>query len=370
MLLENQFTNNPQNASARSVSETCLYKSHHSHQMKALRAVNNNIEPYSEVSLRSTSHRDISQKYIDFLFDASMGLVSHAPELCPDGTGGTYFLKNSHNKTVAVFKPREEDPLSQLNPKRKDVDSPLHLKGIRPGEGVLREVLAYQLAPELFHVPETYIIDVSHNAFHDPSKPRSSLKRRRGSLQKFIPGVESAEDVGSSLFSVQDVQSIALLDIIMVNCDRNGGNILVKPGSFQLVPIDHSFSLPDYQNLLDLQWFEWLNYRQSKQPLIESLQEFVKNIDINLWVEKARNLRIRPDCILTMKLAHAFLVKALSFGKTLFEIGKLMCSPNPKIPSVFVQLVSRAQTKSMTHQEILQRFALSVSEHFSSQCNL
>lgn len=369
MLLENQFVNNPHNASARSVSETSLYKLHHNHHgNNHFHTVNNNcnIETLSEFSLR-TSHWDISQKHIDFLVDASLGLVSHAPELCPDGTGGTYFLKNSQNKTVAVFKPREEDPLSRLNPKRKDSDSPLHLKGIRPGEGVLREVLASQLAPELFSVPETYIIDVNHTAFHDPSKPRSQLKRRRGSLQKFIPGATTAEEVGSGLFSLQDVQSIALLDILMVNCDRNGGNILVMPGSNKLVPIDHSFSLPDYQNLLDLQWFEWMNYRQSKQSLSDSLQEFVKNIDINRWVRKAKDLHIRPDCIMTMRLAHAFLVKALSFGKTLFEIGKLMCSPNPKNPSLFVQLVSRAQVKSTTYQELLQRFGILVSDYFSLQ---
>jgi len=194
------------------------------------------------------------------------------------------------------------------------------------------------------------------------------LKRRRGSLQKFIPGAVTADEVGSSLFSLQDVQSIALLDILMVNCDRNGGNILVKPGSNQLVPIDHSFSLPDYQNLLDLQWFEWMNYRQSKQPLSDSLQEFVKNIDISLWIEKAKALHIRSDCIMTMKLAHAFLVKALSFGKTLFEIGQLMCSPNPKNPSKFVQLVSRAQSKTVTQQELFQQFVLSVSDYFSLQC--
>lgn len=392
MLLENLFLNNPQNASARSVSETSLYKYHHDHNVKALRgAANNNnnnpnnlnnpnnpknnlrrynnynnIELFSEASLRSTSHWDISRKHkADFLIEASLGLISHAPELCPDGTGGTYFLKDSHNKTVAVFKPREEDPLCRLNPKHKDLDSPLHLKGIRPGEGVLREVLAYQLAPEVFRVPETHTIDMSHTVFHDPSKPRSSVKRRRGSLQKFISGAVTAEEVGSSLFSTLDVQSIALLDILMVNCDRNGGNILVKPGSYRLVPIDHSFSLPDYHNLLDLQWFEWMNYRQSKEPLVDSLQEFVKNIDIHLWVEKARDLHIRPDCIITMRLAHAFLIKGLSFGKTLFEIGKLMCSPNPKNPSVFVNLVARAQSKSLTHQELLQRFVLSVSEYFS-----
>jgi len=320
--------------------------------------------PQSTIGISMRTINTSFQTPPEFLTEAKLGLVTQTPELCADGTGGTYFLKNAQNKTVAVFKPQDEDPLSKLNPKRTETDAPLHFEGIQAGEGSLREVLAYQVAPEFFSVPETYWAEVCHVAFND-GQSKSTIKRKLGSLQKFLPSMSTSEDVGSSLFSIEDVQKIALLDILLVNCDRNGGNILVHPETHRLVPIDHSFSLPDYRNLRDLQWFEWMNYRQSRQPLTKSAEKFLKELDIQSWVEKATALKIREECILTMELAYIFLSKAISCGKTLYDVGRLMCSPNPRVASVFVNLVSDAASKSTSSADLLDYFVLLVNAHFS-----
>ena len=39
---------------------------------------------------------------------------------------------------------------------------------------------------------------------------------------------DNAGDYGSSLFSIEEVHKIAILDIRILNCDRNEENILVK----------------------------------------------------------------------------------------------------------------------------------------------
>lgn len=320
--------------------------------------------PQSTIGISMRTLNTSFQTPPDFLTEAKLGIVTQSPELCADGTGGTYFLKNVQNKTVAVFKPQDEDPLSKLNPKRTETEAPLHFEGIQAGEGSLREVLAYQVDPEFFAVPETYWAEVCHVAFND-GHSKSNIKRKLGSLQRFVPAMSTAEDVGSSLFSVEDVQKIAILDILLVNCDRNGGNILVHPETHRLVPIDHSFSLPDYFHVRDLRWFEWMNYRQSRQPLAKAVEKFLKELDIQSWVEKASALKIREECIVTMEMAHVFLTKALSCGKNLHEIGRLMCSPNPRVPSVFANLVADAASKSSSSKDVLDYFVMLVHSHFS-----
>ena len=61
---------------------------------------------------------------------------------------------------------------------------------------------------------------------------------------------DASYNYGSNLFEVEEVHKIAILDIRILNDDRNDENILLKRESndekkFQLIPIDHGLSLPD-----------------------------------------------------------------------------------------------------------------------------
>lgn len=59
--------------------------------------------------------------------------------------------------------------------------------------------------------------------------------------------------MGSNQFDIEEVHKIGILDIRIINCDRNEANILVKKlihketkkKFFKLIPIDHGLSLPD-----------------------------------------------------------------------------------------------------------------------------
>lgn len=252
----------------------------------------------------------------ELITESNNGLPSYEPKLCDEGTGGTYFLKTANNKNIAVFKPKDEDPLSANNPKQQVVSG---FSGLKAGDGIYREVLAHVIDPTI--VPKTLIAELKHPMF---------TSSKVGSLQEFVQNAEPSEEYGSSLFSVEDVHKIALLDIRIVNCDRNGENILVKRNknnnSYSLIPIDHAFSLPAYTAFDSLKHFEWMNYRQSKAPISQEMKNFILNIDIEKDLQKAKAIGIQREALITMKIAHIVLTRGVSANKTFFEIGKLLCS--------------------------------------------
>lgn len=196
---------------------------------------------------------------------------------------------------------------------------------VRVGEAAIREVAAYLLDHDHFaQVPHTVLVKFTHPIFHvqssKPSSPRpeqqeasdilsqaslessmslssliqakrvsldsnsgcrrqsidnSRVVTKLGSLQEFVLHDCDTSEMGPSLFSVQDVHRIAILDIRLFNTDRHAGNILVQrpkaTGSkfsalerlnqppCRLLPIDHGFCLPE---ALEPPFFEWLHWPQ------------------------------------------------------------------------------------------------------------
>lgn len=69
-----------------------------------------------------------------------------------------------------------------------------------------------------------------------------------GSLQKLVINNGSVDNISNTLFSIYEVQKIALLDLRILNDDRHEGNILFQRnhgGDIKLIPIDHGLSMPD-----------------------------------------------------------------------------------------------------------------------------
>lgn len=206
-----------------------------------------------------------------------------------DGTSGTYMLMNPSKQTVAIFKPIDEEAFTPNNPKGYPgkFGQTSFRKGILSGEGSIREVAASILDMEkgIFKVPETTFVEISHKAFtyndlsmgvnvdltskskirksiihnfllenimlsnhkeefstHKPYSEENSsiesklknysmnecfLRKKYGSLQKFVHKTEVAVNFCSDLFPTEEVHKIAVLDIRILNCDRNDENILV-----------------------------------------------------------------------------------------------------------------------------------------------
>jgi len=232
-------------------------------------------------------------------------------QLCSEGIGGTYFIQNEQGQKLAVFKPTDEEPGAEFNPKDPQ-PNPL----LPPGGGSIREVAAYILDNGFAGVPETYLISgIQHCAFNSP-QPKS------GSLQRYIENIEDHE-MSSSFFAVEDVHKMGILDIRLVNMDRNSENYLILNSvNPKLVPIDHSYILPPS---LSFVWFAWLYWKQAKQPFSKEHLNYIENLDIRRDSEILARLGFEPESIRTMKISTTLLkIAALKLGFNLFQIGSIL----------------------------------------------
>lgn len=68
-----------------------------------------------------------------------------------------------------------------------------------------------------------------NTCIHDNFKTieTTTMRKKYGSLQKFVHNTEVAVNFCSDLFSVEEVHKIGILDLRILNCDRNDENILV-----------------------------------------------------------------------------------------------------------------------------------------------
>jgi hypothetical protein len=74
---------------------------------------------------------------------------------------------------------------------------------------------------------------------------------------------------------------IGLLDVRILNKDRNSENILarrIERARYELFPIDHGYSLADDLYILE-EWIVWMGCPHSKKPFSPELLNFVRSID-------------------------------------------------------------------------------------------
>jgi len=249
------------------------------------------------------------------LVDLVRNLIGSNPDafqLCEEGTGGTYFVKDLAGRRVAVFKPIDEEPGASGNPKK------LVLDPILPsGGGAMREVAAFVVDKGRAGVPETVMLPNVHHRLWPSVKV--------GSVQQYVPHVAVAADMGSSLFSTDNVHAIGLLDIRLLNLDRNGENMLVvdEGNNLRLVPIDHSYILPP---TIANPVFEWHYWKQSKEPFSKETLKFIESIDIDEDAKTLRKIGLPEECIRTMKVTTLLLKRGAAHNLNLFQIATLMCA--------------------------------------------
>ncbi|KAL3138016.1 hypothetical protein ABBQ38_005252 [Trebouxia sp. C0009 RCD-2024] len=314
------------------------------------------------------------------------------PERAVEGLGGTYFFKDDLGNKVAIVKPCDEEPLAPNNPKGfvgRALGEPGLKPTVRVGEAAIREVAAYLLDHNHFaQVPHTVLVKFTHPIFHvQANKPASPcladaasfndndtqsaasldsalststtqliLARRAsmegssgralpckiGSLQQFVAHDCDTSEIGTSMFSLQDVHRIAILDIRLFNTDRHAGNILVqRPAGdtsrlsararlnqpqCRLLPIDHGFCLPE---ALEPPFFEWLHWPQAMMPFSEEELCYIEALDAQKDVELLqRELpSLRVESLRTLQVATALLKRCAAAGLNLFEIGTIVSRP-------------------------------------------
>lgn len=314
----------------------------------------NTDTPFAQlIGVDSEVEKDQEAIFQTWIEEISNGLQTHAPELSEDGVNGTYFLKNQEGNTVGVFKPLDEQGDHENNPKNgketvssdDDSQEPVDMSrhGISSSDTVYREVAAFLLDRKgFFGVPKTSLIVLRHPEMRDRltevTSPMVDLSKlpsniKLGSLQEYIENDGSSADFSPSLFPVDQVHKIGILDLMLFNTDRHSGNILLKKqdGAFKLIPIDHGFSLPES---LEGAWFDWLNWPQAKKPFDEHTKNFIEAINIEEETSMLKKcLGIEDKYLRTMKISTTWLQKAASRGLNLYQIAQVVCRQDMSEPS-------------------------------------
>jgi hypothetical protein len=288
------------------------------------------------------------------------------PTLVEDGLGGTYFINDENGRSIAVFKPRDEEALAPNNPKAHAgarLGAPGMKAGVLVGEAALNEYATYlldQWADPVLRagVCATGIVRFAHSMFFSAEEDQGSVfrqvKDKVGSFQLFADHECTAEDYSYSRFSGDAVHRIAMLDIRLCNTDRHTGNILVKQqrhldgDQLWLIPIDHGFALP--AEVGDAT-FDWVCWPQAKQPFSDVMRDAILAIDPDRD-EKALRFKlpaIREECLTTLRITTSLLKKGVQAGLTAFDIAGLMIRPYARqaelpAPSQLEEIFSQARS--------------------------
>eukprot|EP00560_Eucampia_antarctica_P004962 CAMPEP_0197833890 /NCGR_PEP_ID=MMETSP1437-20131217/20464_1 /TAXON_ID=49252 ORGANISM="Eucampia antarctica, Strain CCMP1452" /NCGR_SAMPLE_ID=MMETSP1437 /ASSEMBLY_ACC=CAM_ASM_001096 /LENGTH=715 /DNA_ID=CAMNT_0043438199 /DNA_START=462 /DNA_END=2609 /DNA_ORIENTATION=+ len=318
----------------------------------------------SLTSLNSSTAPDIciSSSTLDLTHKSLRSTVQQArrglalglkPALVLDGSGGSYFFRNARQSNVAIFKPADEEPYAENNPRGYVKSDQMSMRdGIQPGEACLREVAAYLIDHQGFSsVPMTTLVEARHPAFnHNGSMMKLTeggaslgnhalstaqlntnphkVQKKVGSFQAFVKAECSMDDLSPSMLSVEEVHKIAILDIRILNADRNSANLLVrrKPdNTLELVPIDHGYCL---RTVSDVCWFDWcwLDWPQLKEPLSKRSREYILKLDIEADARLLRErLHIPIEALDYFRATSRFLKAGVKAGMTLYDIAVICC---------------------------------------------
>jgi hypothetical protein len=265
-------------------------------------------------------------------------------QLIDEGMSGAYFCRDKKGKPVAVFKPRDEEPMSPNNPKslKGNIGDMSIKKGVLAGEQAIREVAAFALDRGHARVPPTIMVSMD-----------LAQATKTGSYQLYMDSLGPSGDMGSGMFDSRDAQAIAVLDMRLFNTDRHDGNILVQDesigGKKRLIPIDHGCCLPDSLNVCWYEW-TWLHWPQLKEPILPSVRDFILSVDVDLDAQTLRQMGIRLECIHTMTIASRFLQLCVQHkpSMTLADIGELMCRADSEVPSLLERLTAKARWQATT----------------------
>jgi hypothetical protein len=154
---------------------------------------------FASVHVLNENKRSHSESACEFIAKTEEGLMYHAPELCDEGVNGTYFIKDKDGSDLAIFKPKDEEGSSALNPKKEskssagygadeeegspDDNEESNEHGVLAGEAASREVAAYLLDREgKYDVPFTSMVEVSYSGFSSGAQvvhsPATGRKRQ------------------------------------------------------------------------------------------------------------------------------------------------------------------------------------------------
>ncbi len=268
-------------------------------EKKSLRAIIQGYEKATiyQIHLISLMEKIIKQRHKPLVNEAKQALKEgKAPVRPSHGASGSYFMPGVSRTITGVFKPYDEEIGAPNNPRRIDFRGYLGQKSghfqTAVGEGVLREVAAFEIdkALNLSLVPYTTCVDFEHPLFFNNAEGShlQASKKKIGSFQQFHAGFYHIYEISQKALegiTLDTLQRVVILDILLGNQDRNGSNLLTN--GRELVAIDHGFSLSASLVRVPL-LRSFRNLPQMRQPFLPFLQEKIQSLDCEKLIWKLR----------------------------------------------------------------------------------
>ncbi|CEO99284.1 unnamed protein product (mitochondrion) [Plasmodiophora brassicae] len=199
-------------------------------------------------------------------------------------------------------------------------------RGIRAGDTVLKEKLAYDLDKDHWAgVPETTLCTV-HVVVDECSCPTPIF----GSVQKFVTAASPfASPLLSFHYKVESVHRIGLLDIRLMNLDRHPGNLLASADG-ALTPIDHGFVLPVWYQLADVELC-WTSWPQAQVPFSTATRTYMTSLRPMDDVTDMAVQGLAFDSIITYLLGSTLIQTVLNAGDAIVlqDLGEYLRRPDP-----------------------------------------
>jgi hypothetical protein len=304
------------------------------------------------------------------------------PEPTPEGLSGSYFLKDRFRNRVAIFKPKMEEPFAPLNPKgiQAQLGTEVHPSGILSGSLYLREAAAFVVDSDgIFSVPETFLSVVEHPYFGQRRESMIKFKEsesnmsqlnelqsslfkaqnkncmRMGSVQKMIMNNGSISNISVSKLSAFEVQKIAILDMLILNADRNEGNILFKrqKNEIKLIPIDHGLSFGKTLKIRESE-VVWSSFPQIQSPLVPELVDYLNDLNpVSIAMRLKKTLSIDQKSLDLSILMGIFLKMCTKEKLTIAEMVELYYRKDDEKKSPLEKIINNVEfmTQQMRQNE-------------------
>lgn len=145
-----------------------------------------------------------------------------------------------------------------------------------------------------------------------------------GLIENNIQNLQFQMEMGSDRDSDYDEEVPYMKEEVRYIKDDDEGDAV----KFELIPIDHGYTLPHTISGLQDSWFEWLNWPQAKKPFGPEAKAYIARLDaekdIVLLKEKFGNY-IRPECYKVLRITTMWLKTGAEIGLTAYDIGQMMC---------------------------------------------
>ncbi len=281
---------------------------------------------------------DTQQPLLDRIHELLMTGTGHIGE----GLGGSGYslgIYDEADQLVALFKSKERELGTEFDQSASKNAHITSKEGILPGQGARREHLAMLytrsfleragVSPQELDVPDTAYVTCSSEQLHRPdlSGDEPYLVAEEGAMVSFEQHCTPCTRDSVPLFQALPhrlIQLVAILDIILMNADRNGGNLLLQNGE-RLLLIDHAAILPA-QGASSLQC-TYLEWEALKQPLDRETKQLVASLSTQqLEGILAAEGVDAGEFMGVHSLALTVLQEGLSLGLSLYEIAILFSS--------------------------------------------